>query len=116
MNGAIIPVKEEIYSSTETPIGVYGNKTLYRRVINFGSVSASTDTVVLNDASLLGVDVISLTGTGIQSDSSIVNLGHYYDSTSYSAIWFRGELGTGRIFVRNKSALSGGYVTLIYAK
>lgn len=112
MNGAIIPVDDVIYSNDSTPIGYYGNKTLYRMVVNFGAVSADTDTIILNDASIANSDIVSLTGTGKQSDNSIVSLGHYYGTTSYSALW----INNSKVYVKSKVALTGGYFTLIYAK
>ena len=112
MDCNIVDNDKEIYSSDETPIGYYNNKTLYRRFILFGAVSAYTDSVVLDGSSLSGIDIISLTGVGTQSDGSITTLGHYYGSTSNSSLWYN----NARIFVRTATAFTKGYVTIIYTR
>lgn len=113
-NGIIIPEDLDIYSDdVETFIGYCGNKKLYRIFHEFGAVSANTDTVVLNHSTTFdGIDVISLTGVGYQSDGSDVTLGHYYDASNNSALWFNNK----RIFVRTSKAYTKGYITMIYAK
>ena len=112
-NGIVIPTKEAIYTSNEQFIGYYGNNKMYRRVYEFGAVSANTDSVVLNDSTAFsGATIIQLDGVGYQSDGSVVTLGNYYGASSNCALWYNNS----RIFVRTASAFTKGFFTVTYTK
>lgn len=101
----------ENYSTSAVAIGIYGGRTLYRKIIPFDAVAADTETTIASGYVDSSYIIVSLSGIIKNTDGAIVALGHYHSSSSYSALWISRQ---GDMKVKSKVAGTKGLVTLLY--
>ena len=107
MNAAIISCDNNNYDVV-SPVGIYNNKTLWRKIVSTGNLNAGSAKSV--DATLSGKTVVNVEGSLYQSDNATVAINHYYDPNQYSVTY----VSNGNLMVKSSVAVTSGVAIIYY--